>query len=63
MSDISKCKGTDCTVKKKCYRYTAKEDKFWQSYFMEVPGKKVNGKTECEYFWDNGVGDPTDDTI
>ena len=49
MSDISKCEGTDCPLKKKCHRFTAKADKFGQSYFSEVPFK--DGK--CEYFWDN----------
>ena len=59
MSDISKCKGTNCPLKEKCYRYKAKESKYWQSYIVEVPYE--DGK--CKYFWDNGVGDPTDDTI
>ena len=49
MSDISMCVGLNCPLKEKCYRYTAKVSKFWQSYFTEVPYK--DGK--CEYFWDN----------
>lgn len=63
MADITKCEPKLCTIKEQCYRYKAKADKFWQSYFTKEPGVLVNGKTECEYFWDNGVGDPTDDTI
>lgn len=59
MADITKCKGTDCPLKEKCYRYKAKDSRYWQSYMIEVPYKDG----ECEYFWDNGVGDPTDDTI
>lgn len=47
MSDITKCKGTDCPVKEQCYRYTAKANELWQSYFVEPPIK--DGK--CEMFW------------
>jgi len=47
MSDITKCKGTNCQVKEHCYRYTAKANKLWQSYFVEPPIK--DGK--CEMFW------------
>ena len=47
MSDITKCKGTDCPVKEHCYRYTAKANEFRQSYFVEPPIK--DGK--CEMFW------------
>lgn len=47
MSDITKCKGTDCPVKENCYRYTAKANELWQSYFVEPPIK--DGK--CEMFW------------
>lgn len=47
MSDITKCKGTDCPVNEHCYRYTAKANEFRQSYFVEPPIK--DGK--CEMFW------------
>jgi len=47
MSDIIKCDGTDCPVKENCYRFTAKSDDLYQSYFVEPPIK--DGK--CEMFW------------
>lgn len=46
MPDITKCVGTDCPLKKKCYRYTSKPDEY-QAYFVYPPIK--DGK--CEYFW------------
>lgn len=48
MADISKCEGVDCSIKEKCYRYTATASEYRQSYMM--PPKK--GK-DCEYYWDN----------
>ena len=48
MSDITKCKGTNCPLKEKCYRFTATES-YYQSYFVEVPFKD----NECEMFWGN----------
>jgi hypothetical protein len=47
MSDITMCKGTDCPIKEKCYRFTAKADDLYQSYFTEPPIK--DGK--CEMYW------------
>jgi hypothetical protein len=47
MADITKCKGTNCPMKQNCYRYTAKEDEFYQAYFTEVPIKK----DECDMYW------------
>jgi hypothetical protein len=47
MSDITKCKGTDCPVKENCHRFTAKSNDIHQSYFAEPPIK--DGK--CEMFW------------
>jgi hypothetical protein len=46
--DISKCKGNDCPIKSKCYRYTAVPDQIWQCY---ADFKYENG--ECEYFIEN----------
>jgi hypothetical protein len=51
MTDICKCKGEIgaiiCPYKEKCYRFTAKEDELYQSYFMELPLK--DGK--CDHYW------------
>jgi hypothetical protein len=46
MSDISKCSGKGCKLKKRCYRYTAKSG-LWQAYFTNPPIK--DGK--CDMFW------------
>jgi hypothetical protein len=47
MTDITKCDGTDCTIKEKCYRYTAIANEYGQSTFVTPPFK--DGK--CEMFW------------
>ena len=46
MADITKCFGTDCPLKEKCYRFTALADEN-QFYFIATPIK--DGK--CEYYW------------
>jgi len=45
--DITMCKGTDCPLKENCYRFTAKSDDVYQSYFVDPPIK--DGK--CDMFW------------
>lgn len=50
MVDISKCEGTDCPLKEKCYRYLAKPDEHLQAYFT-IPPYSSETKS-CEYFWD-----------
>jgi hypothetical protein len=47
MPDITMCKGTDCPLKKECYRFLASPSEFWQSYFLDPPYKE--GK--CTEFW------------
>jgi hypothetical protein len=47
MPDICMCLGTNCPYKESCYRFTAKPDEYWQSYFMEPPIK--DGK--CDMYW------------
>lgn len=51
MADITKCSGEDCPIKEMCYRFTAKADKHYQSYFVEAPGKLENNTFSCEMFW------------
>ena len=46
MTDITKCEWDWCTVKYKCYRYTA-ESWLRQSFFMGIPWKD----RKCEYFY------------
>lgn len=47
MADITMCEGKGCTVKDKCYRHTAKACEYYQSYFLDPPGKD----DKCKYFW------------
>lgn len=49
MADISKCKGTNCPHKEKCYRFTAPSNDLWQSHFSISPYNKTTD--ECDYFW------------
>ncbi len=48
MADISKCRGTDCPMKDKCYRFIAPPSR-WQSYFHGESGL-FEDKTVCKYF-------------
>ena len=48
MADISKCLGTDCPHREKCYRFTAPADEYGQAYFV-TPPIKTDGT--CDLFW------------
>ena len=50
MPDMTMCFGQECPFKEKCYRYTAKPDKLYQSYFHEIPYEIEEG--ECDYLWE-----------
>ena len=45
--DVTMCKGGKCPKKDKCYRYLARADIYWQSYFTKPPYKKK----KCKYYW------------
>jgi hypothetical protein len=47
MPDLTMCRGLDCPHKESCYRFTAKPDRYRQSYFFAPPIKDG----ECEYYW------------
>ena len=47
MPDITMCNGQRCPVREKCYRFTAKADELWQSYFVESPIKD----NKCDHYW------------
>jgi len=49
MADISKCTGKDCPKKESCYRFTATDNEYGQSY-MGCPLKKDG---TCDYYWNN----------
>ena len=49
MPDITMCKGGDCPLKEKCYRFTAKPSEWAQVYFIEIPYNKNTKK--CEHLW------------
>lgn len=50
MPDITMCEGTDCPVKEKCHRFTAKPDEY-QAYFVDAPGETKDGKFTCNMYW------------
>jgi hypothetical protein len=49
--DITKCLGEieelNCPYKENCYRFTAKADELYQSYFVELPLKN----NKCDHYW------------
>lgn len=55
MSDITKCTGKGCPVKKGCYRYNAKSSER-QAIFIEPPLKIIEQhedkiKMSCDMYW------------
>lgn len=46
--DISMCRNVDCPLRKKCYRFTASPNEYWQTI---SDFKYVNGS--CDSFIDN----------
>ena len=49
MADITKCNGKGCDKREFCYRFTAIESKYRQSYFVTPP---INSKGECDEYWE-----------
>lgn len=45
---IVKCSGDDCYIRRSCYRYTKKNDPYFQPFFFESPVEPA-GK-DCKYF-------------
>lgn len=48
MADITKCEGTNCPQKETCYRFTAPENVYRQSYFEKIPFNHTS--KICDYF-------------
>lgn len=46
MADITKCEGKNCPLKESCYRYTAKDNEYRQSYFIKTPYSFLNKKCD-----------------
>ncbi len=56
MSDISKCEGVNCRIKKSCFRFTAPINELYQSW----SNFEYNQQTRmCDFYWEvqNPVGD------
>jgi hypothetical protein len=49
MADLSKCDRADCPLSAKCYRFTVRDDPFWQSY-GHFPRWWESGDPHCWYF-------------
>lgn len=50
MADITKCANKNCSVKYKCYRFTALDDSHWQSYADFNSSKPITDASQCEHF-------------
>lgn len=54
MADITMCRGTDCPMKMRCYRFTAPACEYRQSMFVNVPLVKLGENDwKCDHFWSN----------
>jgi len=51
MVDIAKCKGIDCPLVNKCYRYTAPANEYRQTY---ADFKYDREQHKCEDFYPDG---------
>lgn len=59
------CHGGACPIKAECYRHTATDNGFRQSYFVDPPILvKLEGRTSratrqgaCRYYWPNERAD------
>lgn len=49
MADITMCRDETCKKRERCYRFTARINELYQSYYGMSPR---DGK-RCNYFWDN----------
>jgi len=51
--DITMCKGKECPVKNRCYRYNENPE-LLQTVFVESPSIIDKGVFKCEMFWGKG---------
>lgn len=52
MADITMCKGDGCPKREECYRHTAPQNQYRQSWFADSPLKSAE-PFDCEWFTDN----------
>jgi hypothetical protein len=52
MTDITKCRGDGCPIKKQCYRFTAKDSRY-QSYYLVVDADEIEKPEDCDKFISN----------
>lgn len=50
MTDITKCANKNCSIKYKCFRFTAPDDSHWQSYADFNESKSITDVSQCENF-------------
>ena len=61
------CCNYNCPLKKRCYRYRAVPDQYWQSFamFRSRTVAKLSGpaqyETKCDHFWE--VNEASDRTL
>lgn len=54
MPDICMCKGYNCPLKEKCYRYKAKPCEHGQCYFTDIHyNNDSNDSNDCDYYWED----------
>ena len=49
-ADICMCNDHKCPMRKACYRYTAPQSEYRQTWFAYSP---LEDDGTCEWFWDN----------
>ena len=49
MPDITMCRGGDCPMQKRCYRFTATPSDFRQAYFAQPPWNGNASMPSCGY--------------
>lgn len=50
MTDITKCVNKNCSIKYKCFRFTAPDVSHWQSYADFNESKSITDVSQCENF-------------
>ncbi len=59
MADITMCDGLNCPKASECYRHTAQQNKYRQSFFIKTP---MDSTGLCKEYIDNGKSSQQNDT-